>query len=43
MKANIAVMGKLLHAIYGIYGIFKTNTPFDPTKCFAHPETAEKT
>ncbi len=39
MKANIAVMRKLLHAIYGI---FKTNTPFDPTKCFAYPKTAEK-
>lgn len=40
MKANIAVMRKRLHAIYGI---FKTNTPFDPTKCFADPKAAENT
>ena len=39
MKANTAVMRKLFHAIYGI---FKTNTPFDPNKCFAYPKTAEK-
>ena len=31
MKANVAVMRKLLHAIYGV---FKSNSVFDPTKCF---------
>jgi hypothetical protein len=40
MKANIAVMRKLLHAIYGI---FKTNTSFDPQKCFPYPKAAEST
>ena len=40
MKANVAVMRKLLHAIYGI---FKTNTTFDPKKCFPYPKAAEST
>ena len=40
MKANIAVMRKLLHAIHGI---FKTNTTFDPQKCFPYPKAAEST
>ena len=31
MKANVAVMRKLLHAIYGV---FKSNSTFDATKCF---------
>jgi len=34
------VMRKLLHAIYGI---FKTNTTFDPQKCSPYPKTAEST
>jgi len=40
MKANIAVMRKLLHAIHGI---FKTSTIFDPQKCFPYPKAAEST
>ncbi|MFT5681605.1 MAG: transposase [Myxococcota bacterium] len=39
MKANVAVMRKLLHAIYGI---FKTNTSFDPQECFPYPKAAER-
>jgi len=31
MKANVAVMRKLLHAIYGV---FKSSSTFDATKCF---------
>ena len=34
MKANVAVMRKLLHAIYGV---FKSNSAFDATKCFPAP------
>jgi transposase len=30
MKANVAVMRKLLHAIFGV---FKSSSPFDATKC----------
>lgn len=40
MKANIAVMRKLLHAIYGV---LKHNTPFDPSKAFPYPQQPEKT
>ena len=40
MKANVAVLRTLLHAIYGI---FKTNTTFDPQKCFPYPKAAEST
>jgi len=34
VKANVAVMRKLLHAIYGV---FKSNSAFDATKCFPAP------
>ncbi|MFT5684501.1 MAG: transposase [Myxococcota bacterium] len=40
MKDNVAVGRKLLHAIYGI---FKTNTSFDPKKCFPYSKAAEST
>ena len=31
MKANVAVMRKLVHASYGV---FKSDSTFDATKCF---------
>ena len=34
MKANVAVMRKLLHAIYGV---FKSGTQFQASKCFPTP------
>jgi len=40
MTAKFAVIRKLLHAIYGI---LKTNTPFNPTKAFPYPEAAKST
>jgi len=36
MKALIAVMRKLLHAIWGM---FQANTDFDPERCFRNPAT----
>ena len=39
MTANVAVMRKLLHAIYGV---LKHNTPFEPNKAFPYPHGPEK-